>query len=120
MKTLFVAPTRNGVGLTSTALGLTRESRQVANALGFRILSERKSPLLGDRIVARLRTPSGQTAKAALARIRSVLPEMTFDYSHLYRPSGETGSASVRYAVNDKLTLNAQVNRIGWSESACR
>ncbi len=25
-------------------------------------------------------------------------------------------SASVRYAVNDKLTLNAQVNRIGWSE----
>ncbi|MGH7025755.1 OmpP1/FadL family transporter [Brevundimonas sp.] len=27
-------------------------------------------------------------------------------------------SASVRYAVNDKLTLNAQVNRIGWSEFA--
>lgn len=25
-------------------------------------------------------------------------------------------SASVRYAVNDRLTLNAQVNRIGWSE----
>lgn len=25
-------------------------------------------------------------------------------------------SASVRYALNDKLTLNAQVNRIGWSE----
>lgn len=25
-------------------------------------------------------------------------------------------SASARYAVNDKLTLNAQVNRIGWSE----
>jgi len=25
-------------------------------------------------------------------------------------------SASVRYAVNDKVTLNAQVNRIGWSE----
>ncbi|CAN5213306.1 outer membrane protein transport protein [soil metagenome] len=25
-------------------------------------------------------------------------------------------SASVRYHVNDKLTLNAQVNRIGWSE----
>lgn len=25
-------------------------------------------------------------------------------------------SASVRYAVTDKLTLNAQVNRIGWSE----
>jgi long-chain fatty acid transport protein len=25
-------------------------------------------------------------------------------------------TASVRYAVNDKLTLNAQVNRIGWSE----
>ena len=82
-----------------TALGLTRESRQVANALGFRILSERKSPLLGDRVVARLRTPSGQKADAALARIRSVLPEMTFDYSHLYRPSGEDGSASVRYAA---------------------
>jgi len=25
-------------------------------------------------------------------------------------------SASVRYAITDKLTLNAQVNRIGWSE----
>lgn len=25
-------------------------------------------------------------------------------------------SASVRYAVNDRLTLNAQVNRLGWSE----
>jgi long-chain fatty acid transport protein len=25
-------------------------------------------------------------------------------------------SASARYAVNDRLTLNAQVNRIGWSE----
>ncbi|CAN5193468.1 outer membrane protein transport protein [soil metagenome] len=25
-------------------------------------------------------------------------------------------SASVRYAVTDKLTLNAQVNRVGWSE----
>ena len=25
-------------------------------------------------------------------------------------------SAGVRYAVNDRLTLNAQVNRIGWSE----
>ncbi|GAA0644666.1 OmpP1/FadL family transporter [Brevundimonas lenta] len=25
-------------------------------------------------------------------------------------------TASVRYAVNDRLTLNAQVNRIGWSE----
>lgn len=82
-----------------TALGLTRESRQVANALGFRILSERKSALLGNQVVARLRTPSGQTADAALARIRSVLPEMTFDYSHLYRPSGEAGSAPVRYAA---------------------
>src|SRR5690606_4354360 len=39
---------------------------------------------------------------------------------------GEAGSASfttpwyasfsARYAVNDRLTLNAQVNRIGWSE----
>lgn len=81
-----------------TALGLTRQSRQVANALGFRILSERKSPLLGNRVVARLRTPSGQTADAALQRIRSILPEVTFDYAHLYRPSGE-GAAPVRYAA---------------------
>ncbi|MBP7242213.1 S8 family serine peptidase, partial [Amaricoccus sp.] len=81
-----------------TALGLTPHARQVLGALGFRTISERRSPLLGNRIVARLRTPSNQTAEAALARARSVLPEVTFDLAHLYRPSGE--QASVRYAAN--------------------
>ncbi len=79
-----------------TALGLTRESRQVLGALGFRILSERPSALLGGRIVARLRTPSGQSATAALARVRTLMPELVFDLAHLYRPSGET--LPVRYA----------------------
>lgn len=78
-----------------TALGLTPHSRQVIGALGFRILSERKSPLLGNQVVARLRTPSNQTAEAALRRVRAVLPELTFDLAHLYRPSGE--AVAVRY-----------------------
>lgn len=99
-----------------TALGLTRESRQVANALGFRILSERKSPLLGNRVVARLRTPSGQTADAALKRIRSILPEVTFDYAHLYRPSGE-GAAPVRYAA---AMIGAPADQPGSCKAASR
>ncbi len=99
-----------------TALGLTRESRQVANALGFRILSERKSPLLGNRVVARLRTPSGQTADAALKRIRSLLPEVTFDYAHLYRPSGE-GAAPVRYAA---AMIGAPADQPGSCKAASR
>ncbi|MBP7001580.1 S8 family serine peptidase [Amaricoccus sp.] len=81
-----------------TALGLTPHARQVLGALGFRTLSEHRSPLLGNRIVARLRTPANQTAEAALARARSVLPEVTFDLAHLYRPSGE--QAPVRYAAH--------------------
>jgi hypothetical protein len=80
-----------------SALGLTPRARQLVGALGFRILSERRSPLLGNQIVARLRTPNGQTAEAALERVRQALPEVTFDLSHLYRPTGER--VPVRYAA---------------------
>jgi hypothetical protein len=80
-----------------TALGLTPRARQVIGALGFRIISERRSPLLGNRVVARLRTPGNQTAEAALARARSALPEVTFDLSHLYRPASDR--VPVRYAA---------------------
>ena len=44
---------------------MTPKSRQVIGALGFRILSERRSPLLGNRVVAKLRTPRDQTAEVA-------------------------------------------------------
>ena len=39
-------------------------ARQVIDALGFKVLSERRSPLLGNRVLARLRTPANQTAEA--------------------------------------------------------
>ncbi len=81
-----------------SALGVTAQSRQVLGALGFRILSERRSALLGNAIVAKLRTPASMTAQAALARARGVLPELTFDLAHLYRPTGER--APVRYAAD--------------------
>ena len=81
-----------------SVLGLTAKSRQVVGALGFRILSERRSPLLGNRVTAKLRTPKDQTAEVALARARAALPELTFDLAHLYRPSGD--AARVRYAAD--------------------
>ncbi len=81
-----------------SALGLTPSARQTVAALGFRVLSERRSRLLGDRVVAKLRTPADQSAEAALKRLRALLPDVTFDYVHLYRPTGEQ-PAPVRYPV---------------------
>ncbi len=81
-----------------SALGMTPRARQVVTAMGFRVIAERRSALLGNRVVAKLRTPRNQPAEAALARVRRALPEMTFDYAHLYRPSSER--LPVRYAAD--------------------
>jgi hypothetical protein len=83
-----------------TALGMTPRARQVVGALGFRIISERRSRLLGNQIVAKLRTPRDQSAESALVRLRATLPELIFDYAHLYKATGDTSALPVRYAAD--------------------
>lgn len=83
-----------------TALGMTPRARQVVGALGFRIISERRSRLLGNRIVAKLRTPQNQSAESALVRLRATLPELIFDFAHLYKATGDTAALPVRYAAD--------------------
>jgi len=83
-----------------TALGMNARARQVVGALGFRILSERRSQLLGNQVVAKLRTPRNQSAESALRRLRATLPELVFDYAHLYRSAGDEGALPVRYAAD--------------------
>ncbi|PTA67596.1 phosphate acetyltransferase [Deinococcus arcticus] len=63
MKTLFVAPTRNGVGLTSTALGLTRAlERQGLKVAFLKPIAQTHEPRTDDsvhfaRTLAHLNTP---------------------------------------------------------------
>ena len=78
-------------------IGLDAASRNALQALGFRTIASRRSSVLGNRDVSRLRTPADVSPQAAVEALRQRFPELITDLSHLYRPAAPAPT-SVRYA----------------------
>lgn len=79
------------------AISPAPELLERARAAGFEIEDSSRLEGVGLTLVT-LRTPAGFSAKAALARLRSIAPEGQFELDHLFEPSG--GGASLPEAAN--------------------
>lgn len=80
--------------LEITVLGLDRSARTTLRRLGFEVITEHRSGILGGRAVSRLRTPTEMSTEAALMLARQRLPGIAMDFTHLYRPAQDIQRAS--------------------------
>ena len=71
------------------AIAPTAAALAAAQALGLDLVREDSLPALGTS-VAVLRAPEGMDAVQALAALRKADPSGSYDYNHLYGPSGDT------------------------------
>jgi hypothetical protein len=70
-----------------------------ARAARFVVVRERVLDGLDARLVV-LKAPDGMATRRALAQLRGLDPEGTYDFNHLYTDSGEGGAAGVGAAQN--------------------
>lgn len=75
------------------ALSLSDGDLATAQAAGFGLVSVRVLDGLNTRIVV-LQSPQGQSTVRALAQLRALIPGGSFDFNHLYSPSGEVSESS--------------------------
>ncbi|MBV9540536.1 MAG: S8 family serine peptidase [Alphaproteobacteria bacterium] len=96
---------------TIVAVAPTDADLAAAARLGFDI---RRRDTLGDLgfAVVVLETPDGMATTDALARLRAAAPEGTFDFDHLYDPSGGTSSAGTGASLAAADAHNARVGMI--------
>lgn len=73
-------------------LAPTPRSLAAARGLGLAVVRRTNLPALG-LSSAVLRAPEGMRASDALAALRRADPEGTYDYNHIYDPSGEADAA---------------------------
>lgn len=74
---------------TVLALSPTEQSLSIARGLAFQVVREQAIASLGLTVV-QLRAPENMNATEALAELRRADPAGTYDYDHIYNPSGET------------------------------
>lgn len=77
-------------------MGLDAASRNALQAAGFSTITSRRSTVLGNRDVSRLRIPPNLSPQEAVAAVRQSFAAVTADVTHLYRPAAQP--TSVRYA----------------------
>jgi subtilisin family serine protease len=75
------------------ALSPTDADLQIIQAAGFTVGRIRVLDGVDARIVV-LQAPRGMSTAQALTRVRALLPGDSFDFNHLYGPSGEVGAAN--------------------------
>ena len=66
---------------------------EAARQAGFQVVRERPLEGLDARIVV-LRAPEGTSTRKALERLRALDPSGSYDFNHLYTPSGTVSTAS--------------------------
>jgi subtilisin family serine protease len=75
------------------ALSPTPAALDAARAAGFSVVRMAALEALAERVVV-LRAPPGVSTAAALARLRELDPQGTYDFNHLYLGSGEVRAAT--------------------------
>jgi hypothetical protein len=71
----------------------TNEAVDRARAAGFDVARERVLDGLDSRVVV-FRAPDGMSTRRALARLRDLDPQGSYDYNHLYLESGVVGESA--------------------------
>ncbi|MGX4642608.1 S8 family serine peptidase [Massilia sp. SYSU DXS3249] len=72
-----------------------------AARLGFEVVREQGFEELGESLVV-LRAPNGMPTADALARLRALDPQATFDFNHVYMGGGAAGAAADGAGAGDK------------------
>lgn len=79
---------------TVLALSPSDQSLSIAKGLSFQIVRQQDIASLGLTVV-QLRAPENMDATQALSLLRRADPSGTYDYDHIYNPSGETQTAAI-------------------------
>lgn len=79
------------------AISPTNESLATAGRLDFEIARRENLETLGLSLVV-LRAPDGMSVTTALAALRNADPAGSYDYNHIYNPSGERSGTSASVA----------------------
>ena len=82
---------------TVLALSPSDQSLSIAKGLSFRVVRQQDIASLGLTVV-QLRAPENMDATQALSLLRRADPSGTYDYDHIYNPSGETQTAAIASA----------------------
>jgi Subtilase family len=82
------------------ALGPTEDSIRRATALGFGVLRDSTMAAIELRLVV-LSAPEGMSTRKALKRLRAADPTGTYDFNHIYTPSGDVGPATAQLPSDD-------------------
>jgi len=96
---------------TVLALSPTGQSLSIAQGMNFQIVRQQNIASLGLSVV-QLRAPDGLNAAEALSRLRRADPAGTYDYDHIYNPSGGTQTIAAITPVTAPAQTNAKI-RIG-------
>jgi subtilisin family serine protease len=100
------------------ALSPTDADLQIIQAAGFAVGRIRVLDGLDTRIVV-LQAPQGMSTARALTRARALLPGDSFDFNHLYGPSGEVGAENSASGSSSPDTVPAAAGsvRVGLIDS---
>lgn len=96
---------------TVLALSPSAQSLSVARGLSFQIVREQPIASLGLTVV-QLRAPENMNAPEALTELRRADPTGTYDYDHIYNPSGETQTVAAVAPATPAAQTNSKL-RIG-------
>lgn len=96
--------------------GPTQATLDAARALGFVVLREQVLQELELRQVVLL-APPGMATAAALARLRSLDPQLDVDFNHLYTRSGEAAGAAAPASSGGAGDTNGALRRVGLVDS---
>ena len=96
---------------TVLALSPTEQSLSIARGLAFQVVREQAIASLGLTVV-QLRAPENMNATEALSELRRADPTGTYDYDHIYNPSGETRTVAAIAPMASTAQTNTKL-RIG-------
>lgn len=96
---------------TVLALSPSEQSLSIARGLAFQVVREQAITSLGLTVV-QLRAPENMNATDALSELRRADPAGTYDYDHIYNPSGETQTVAAAAPAAFVSQPNAKL-RIG-------
>jgi hypothetical protein len=82
-----------------------------ARALGFEVSRDDRVPVMDMRMVT-LRAPRGMTADQALSVLRGADPGGTYDYNHVYNPSGETVVTGAESTVTNAVSSGGTIGLV--------
>lgn len=86
------------------AFSPSEDALRVAQAVGFTIARERVLAGLDARVIV-LRAPSRMSTRRALAKLRELDPQGTYDFNHIYTGGGEVAESGAAKAAQVKVAV---------------